>query len=228
MSSYQPAPLVLIVPTRGRPASALRLQGPLDDSSVARVVFIVDEDDPSREEYEALGVDMLVAPQGRPGIVDPLNWGFKEVMSRLNPEMVAFLGDDHLPQGDWDVVIVETLRQMGTGMCYGNDLLQGERIPTAVFMTSDIPRTLGYMAPPELHHLFVDNYWLDLGRGIDRMKYLPDTIIEHLHPLNGKSEWDATYSHCNDSAAPKDGLIYRELITRGRIAEDVAKVRAIL
>ena len=202
--------LVAIVPTRGRPSSAARLQAVFDRSDVAKVIFVIDEDDPAREQYEWLGVRLMIAPPGgRPGIVDPLNWAVNRVLYESRPKYLAFMGDDHLPQGDWDVRVIETLRQLGTGFCYGNDLLMGERIPTAVFVTADVPRALGWMAAPALQHLFVDDYWLALGQGIDRIKYLPDTIIEHLHFLNGKADNDATYDHCNNPAAKVDNSAWQ-------------------
>lgn len=221
--------LVAIVPTRGRPESAMRLQLVFDKSEVARVIFVVDDNDPARAQYEALGVDVLIAPPGgRPGIVDPLNWAFHEVMERLSPPYVAFLGDDHLPQGSWDVEIIETLRQPGPQVCYGNDLLMGERIPTAVFMTSDIPRRLGYMVPPALNHLFADDTWAAWGKGIDRLTYLPDTIVEHLHFLNGKAPNDATYDHCNGPATRLDGPIWAHYRDNGGLAADIKKLKELL
>lgn len=221
--------LVAIVPTRGRPSSALRLQQVFDKSSLARVVFVVDPDDPSRAEYEALGVDVLVAPAGgRPGIVDPLNWACADLLVRFSPKYVAFLGDDHLPQGDWDARIVAELDRLGTGVVYGNDLLVGERIPTAVFMTADIPRRLGYMAPPPLNHLFCDDWWASIGRGIGRLRYLPDVIVEHLHFLNGKAPNDATYDHCNGPATRLDGPIWRSYQDRGALASDILKLKELL
>lgn len=221
--------MILVVPTRGRPDNAKRLADRVAESQHTCVTFVVDDNDPALDEYiHTLGSDLVgLVKKGRPGIVDPLNTVATQLAERW--DYIGFLGDDHLPQTpDWDTRIIEVLDEFGTGIVYGNDLLQGEALPTAVFMTSDIIRTLGYMAPPQLNHLFVDNYWLELGRGIGHIEYLEDVVIEHLHPLNGKSEWDATYSHCNDNAAPKDGFIWQALLRGGYIDRDVEKVKAIL
>lgn len=218
--------LAVVVPTRGRPENAKRLFGVLE--AVCFPFFVVDADDPEMSTYRNWfdGYVCVAPPGGRPGIVDPLNWAATQMAEQF--DRIGFMGDDHLPRGNWEVPVVQALRELGTGIVYGNDLLQGELLPTAVFMTADIVRTLGYMAPPQLNHLFVDNYWLELGRGIGRITYLDDVVIEHLHPLNGKSEWDATYSHCNDNAAPKDGFIWEALKRGGYIDRDIEKVKALL
>ena len=220
--------LVVIVPTRGRPDSAHRLYQTFEKASVATIVFVVDDDDPSLAGYEDLELPVLVAPRGRPGIVDPLNWAVRQIVEDPAVEMVGFLGDDHLPRTeDWDVRIIETLRQLGTGICYGNDLLMGEKIPTAVFMTADIIRTLGYMAPPPLIHLWVDNSWLEWGKAIDRIRYLEDVIIEHLHPLAGKSDWDPTYDACNNPNVEHDKAAFASYSRLG-LRIDVKKLKKLI
>ena len=72
------------------------------------------------------------------------------------------MGDDHRPRPaamPWDARIRECLSG-GPGIVYGNDLLQGEKMATAVAMTSDIVTTLGYMCPPAMVHLCVDLVWV--------------------------------------------------------------------
>ncbi len=114
---------------------------------------------------------------------------------------VGFMGDDHRPRTHgWDKLYLEALRELRTGIVYGNDLLQGENLPTQCAMTADIIRTLGYMAPPTLRHMYVDNYWRDLGRIARCLRYLPDVVVEHMHPLAGKADWDAGHLRVNDAA----------------------------
>ena len=49
------------------------------------------------------------------------------------------------------------------------------------------------MAPPILKHLYLDNFWLDLGNAIDSIHYFDNVVIEHMHPLLEKSSADNTY-----------------------------------
>ena len=77
-------------------------------------------------------------------------------------------------------------------------------------MTADIVRALGHMAPPALTHLYVDNYWRDLGRACRCLTYLPVVVVEHLHPLAGKATWDEGYRRVNDRAMyDKDAAAYQ-------------------
>jgi len=76
-------------------------------------------------------------------------------------------------------------------------LLQGKNLATAVMMSTNIIQTLGFMAPPKLIHLFMDNFWMTLGLKINSLYYFDDVIIEHLHPYAGKAEMDAGYADAN-------------------------------
>lgn len=117
----------------------------------------------------------------------------------------------------------------GPGIVYGNDLLQGEIMATAVAMTSDIVTTLGYMAPPALIHLCLDLVWMDWGRGMGRITYLGDVILEHMHPANGKAEIDAYYIECNSSAvSTADATTYYDYRDNGGLHADLEKLRALI
>ena len=136
------------------------------------------------------------------------------------------LGDDHVPlTPGWDSRVIAVLRQLGTGLCYGDDLLQGERLPTACFMTSDIVSILGFAAPPELLHMFSDNFWLALGRSIGRIRYLPDVVIEHRHFINGKAQKDQTYA-ASAAQMARDQAAFRSYLST-RFEADTAKVRTV-
>ena len=70
---------------------------------------------------------------------------------------------------------------------------------TAVAMTGNIVRALDGMVPPDMIHLYLDNFWLRLGKDLGAISYLEDVIIEHMHPAAGKGEWDAGYKEVNAS-----------------------------
>jgi hypothetical protein len=48
-----------------------------------------------------------------------------------------------------------------------------------------------------LRHLYIDNYWLELAGAAGCLTYLPDVVIEHMHPAYGKAEWDESYRRVN-------------------------------
>lgn len=225
--------LVVIVPSRGRPEKARAfVQAFADTRTVAHLVFAIDEDDPTRDEYAALLGEPVSAIDtgGLPAtMVRALNASaIKRATSDDPPFAVAFMGDDHMPRTfGWDAAYLEALRELGTGMVYGNDLLQGGKLPTQVAVTADIVRALGYMAPPALTHLYVDNFWLDLGRAAGCIQYLPDVIVEHRHPVAGKAQWDEGYRRVNDATMyDRDHAAYQKYLAES-FAADVAKVQAL-
>lgn len=139
------------------------------------------------------------------------------------------MGDDHRPRTPgWDDRF-RICMSAGPGIVYGNDLLQGEIMATAVAMTSDIVTTLGYMAPPALIHLCLDLVWMDWGRGTGRITYLGDVILEHMHPANGKADIDAGYIECNSSAvSTADATTYYDYRDNGGLQADLEKLRALI
>jgi|SRR3954463_15409557 len=187
--------LTVYVPTRGRPENALRLQDAFFRTSrlMSRVVFINSANDEHLDRYLGLHENITVSPT-KPGFVNPLNLGYLEDRKKVYSYAVGFMGDDHLPRTDgWDEMFVQSLLEMKSGFVYGNDGFQGVRIPTQVAMTSDIPLTLGFMTLPQLSHLYADNWWLDFGNRIGKIKYVNDAVIEHMHPAAGKANSDAGY-----------------------------------
>jgi hypothetical protein len=162
------------------------------NSTKADLLFATDDDQPEYPEYP--GVQFRVGPRLR--MCGTLNAAAVE--QAPNYKYIGFLGDDHRTRTPgWDDKVIEALESHN--VVYGNDLIWGEGLPTAVFLRSEIVQKLGYMAPPSLIHLYLDNFWLELGRATT-IKYLPDVIIEHLHPSVGKANWTPEYNEVNDQA----------------------------
>lgn len=228
--------LLVIVPTRGRPESAWRVVEAWKATGafeVAALVFAADLDDPLIEgyvgippDYAGLPVTVHISPKWRP-MVHKLN-DVAGVYARHGHQVLGFAGDDHLPRTPgWASTMLAGLREMGTGIVYGNDLLQGERLCTSWAMTSDIVRALGRMVPAPVDHMYCDNSVMDLGRLAGCLRYLPDVVVEHCHPLAGKAEWDAGYARVNRAEQyQRDQVAYLQWCESGRDA-DVATAKAL-
>jgi hypothetical protein len=228
--------LLVIIPTRGRPQAVPALvQAWNDTGATADLLFAVDTDDPELAGYKQHAAELK--GDGRIRFVFGKR---RRLCGTLNQQAVkatktyrflAFMGDDHRPRPaamPWDARIRECLSG-GPGIVYGNDLLMGERMPTAVAMTSDIVTTLGFMAPDCLVHLCLDLVWLDYGRGMGRITYLDDMVIEHLHPANGKAEVDQGYEECNSTEqVSADSTAYYDYRDNGGLAADLAKLRKLV
>ena len=139
---------------------------------------------------------------------------------------IANFSDDFIIRSNWESDFIEFfVNNSGVGIAYGNDLLQGERLPTAVCMTSNIIDTLGYMIPTALEHMYADNFWKDLGSESKILKYFNGIIFEHVHPDAGKAIRDAQYNYASE-VAPKDQYEYREYM-RTTFHEDIKKINSI-
>jgi hypothetical protein len=216
------ATLAVVVPTRGRPQNAARLINQWEVTGAdSQLIFRVDEDDPELDGYRALNltpwgepVAMVVGESLRMG-------GALNELGRIVAQAVdvlGFMGDDHLPHGaQWDRIIRRAFSWSGGEplVIYGNDLIQGPELPTAVFLDARIVRTLGYVVPPGLIHLFMDNYWKWLGTHLGTITYMPNLIIEHLHPLVGKAPHDERYAAVNaDDVWQHDERVFEEWVLR--------------
>ena len=221
--------MLTIIPTRGRNDNAIRLFEAINATAdFTEVVFAIDADDVQTYQglmHETAGLDNVkVCIAERMGMNGTLNhWA---LWFAPDYDFICFMGDDHLPRtGGWDTKLAEAIGDKA-GIAYGNDLLQGENLPTAVVMSSKIIRATGFMSPPNLKHLFLDNYWLAMGQALENANYLPDVILEHMHYTNGKADHDERYAAVNNSEMHNgDQAIFAEYLAT-EFANDVENVKA--
>lgn len=222
---------LVLAPTRGRPASAERLWKLFQETKTCEgtsILFAIDDDDPDRKAYEGLGLPLTVAPRQR--LAAMLNRLALEHATKPDaPFAIGFMGDDHIPRTrGWDEIMLTKLQEMKTGVVYANDLFQGSHLPATPFMSADIIRALGYMHPPTLVHLVIDAFWKEIAESIDRLAYMPDVIVEHLHPYANKAEWDALYIENNQATLYESDAAQYKIYKEQQFQADVAKVRALL
>lgn len=206
--------LAILVPSRGRPNAIALLYAELARTkTTADLIVVVDDDDEQLDEYIELGVDIFIVARDGKGMAKPLNKAASHFKDKYRH--FAFLGDDHRPRTlEWDKAFVAALDELGTGLVYGNDLFQGEQLPTAVAMTGNIVRALDGMVPPGFIHLYLDNFWMQLGKDLGAIRYMGHIIIEHLHPVAGKAEWDENYREVNaEEVYSADQKAYVQYIT---------------
>lgn len=141
---------------------------------------------------------------------------------------IAFFGDDHVIQSNWESKFISYFEENnGIGIAYGNDLLQGAKLPTAVCLTSNIVNKLGYMVPTNLIHMYADNFWLDLGQELNIIKYFDEVVFEHIHPDNGKAVRDSQYADAA-SVAPYDQQQYQIYVNSLQRTVDINKIKELL
>lgn len=232
--------LIIIVPTRERPrqlepmlrAYAETCRG---DTILAFVVDGVDQRDAYQDRWTRLD-DLfqrqraMIIYETRRRMIGTLNHAAHMIVDSLHPYAIGYQGDDHRPKTDgWDVFYTNALRDLGTGIVYGDDGHQGANLPTQMAMTADIPHTLGYVVPPVLNHMYCDNYWKELGEGADCITYLPRVRVTHVHPaIHPAGTWDASYQQTNSVGSyDRDKAAYEEFVSSGALAADIKKIRAL-
>ena len=192
--------IAVMVPTRNRPEkSKITFDSWLQtNEGNSDFYFVLDDDNES--VYPRLeGAKYIVAPRKRRGMCDATNYAAKSLVT-LGYEFIYWMGDDHCFRTAWETPFLEAMNdQNNIGFVYGNDLLQGKNLPTACLVSCNIIQALGYMVPPSLQHLYIDNFWLTLGNNLGKIKYLDHVIIEHLHYSVGKSTHDQEYKDVNNT-----------------------------
>jgi hypothetical protein len=223
--------MCVVVPSRGRPENADRLAKAFTDTNTeADLYFVIDNDDPKWDEYaKNKNLQLLPADNKTGGCANSLNTGAVYLLDFSNYPLYdyfVFMGDDHLPRTqNWDQAFIQALG-INTGIVYGDDLLQGANLPTAFCMSRDLVVELQGMTFPGCVHLFFDNFVKQLGLDLNYLKYLPDVIIEHLHPVAGKAEMDEGYARVNQPKwYEKDLLALQQYLASADYAELVRKYR---
>jgi len=218
--------MCVVVPSRGRPENAARLaQAFIDTQTEADLYFIIDNDDPKWNEYaKNENIKCLPADNKTGGCAASLNTGAVYLLDFAKFPLYnyfVFMGDDHLPRTqNWDKAFIQALG-INTGIVYGNDLLQGENLPTAFGMSRDLVMELQGMTFPGCIHLFFDNFVKQLGIDLNYLKYLPDVIIEHLHPVAGKAEMDEGYARVNQPKWYEEDLLVLQKYLRSQEYADL-------
>lgn len=223
--------VVVLCPTRGRPTAALEVLDTFFDTKAdefTEIQFVVDSDDPELPEYQRLTAGRVMVAPVPSNMVKALNWAALEILAGPDcPEILGFIGDDHRFRSDgWDTIVNAALAE--PGIAYGDDLYQRQNLPTQVFISAKIVHALGWMALPVCRHLYVDDAWARLGAAIDNLIYMPEVVIEHMHPLAGKGEWDEGYRRVNDQSMYNADWIVFEAWVQNDLLADAERVKAAL
>jgi hypothetical protein len=223
--------LLVIVPSRGRPQNVKRLIEAMGQTCTADTTLLLglDRDDRCKTDYLnlPLGLDpprllRVTVESDLRGVVPWINHLAVEEMN--NYRFIGTLGDDNLPRTDgWDTEIIEALERQP--FAFADDLHPGRQpgsLACHIFMRAEVIRKLGYMGPPSLAHMYVDNVWHAWGEACG-MEFLKDTIIEHLHPSAGKAESDEGYGEA-DSKYPADTIAFAAY-RAANLNTDIAKIK---
>lgn len=203
--------LSILVPSRGRPHNLKRLCEALKATCTTdyQVLVRLDANDPQLDEYtsylrdeeqEATEAVTLILTGDRVYFGASMNE--LAYHAKINGfKYMALLGDDVVPESvGWDARLIELLGDQ-LGVVYGSDGLEhlhGTDLPTHVVIPTQLYTRLGWVVLPTLRHLFADNVWRELGRGLNNFQYAPEVALRHYHRWNGMAPNDATYEEANN------------------------------
>lgn len=214
--------IAVLVPSRGRPDRLAEMVDSVRSTSQAVAVFVGLDDDDEHNYPRIAGVEYRVAPRMQLG-----SWTNQLATETWDDfDVLASFGDDHRCRTPgWDDQVRSAFGEIGSGLVYTRDGLQDESLPTAPLWSADVIRCLGWYFPPRQTHLYADNFWLRLGEDT-RVRYLPDVLIEHMHPAAGKAAFDSSYAESNSPEMDSsDRLAYETYLADG-YETDLGKVRA--
>ena len=173
--------LLVMVPTRGRRANCERLlKSFTETATVADLAFILDPDD--QDTYE--GIDWGPAAAGvlapRAYLTGKLNRTAEAMCDVYDTLMWA--GDDHVfSTPGWDRIMLDALEDLGgSGWVYPDDRRRSD-VPEIWLCSSDVVKTLGWFANPQLSHYYIDNSIAELGKRAGLIRFCPGAVVEHLH-----------------------------------------------
>lgn len=189
---------LVIVGSRGRPANVVRAFEHIKKHSVESDFMLIINEDQDDIYPQIDGVERLVVP-AELGTTSTAKVNYLATLDYIDKySTITGVDDDVIvATPEWDAYLTFPLKQKGYGLSYGNDTIQGQRLPTKWTLTSNIIKALGFVAPPGLIHLFVDNFLGMVGASLQASFYFEDVILEHHHFINGKAEMDDTYKENN-------------------------------
>lgn len=235
--------MIVIVPTRSRPHNVAPLVEAFRETSAfdegVELYFVADRDDPDFDAYAVAVHDASLITGNERRVVTLLDASHHEqLVPKLNkaahylvvtqrPRHIGFMGDDHRPRTrGWARMYREALDGLGTGVVSCPDGYRPDDLPTQWMMTADIVEALdGRMVPAPVEHLYCDDAIRELGKAAGCYRYLDDCLIEHVHPVAGKTETDEQYDRVNSQVQyRRDRSSYRTWKRDGGLAWDAQAV----
>ena len=197
----------ILCPSRGRPNDLERLiksvANTATESGRVEILVYVDDDDPEKFNYvmahknlatdpavgQLLNVDLLI---DEPLTTPLLN---NILADRAQGNILMIANDDQVfVDKNWDVRIDEEAAKFPDDIycMWFDEGRYHEKICTFPILSRKWVDTLGYIEPFLFEHFNCDLWTWQIGQMIGRLNYIPDILVEHLHPDTGKSEADET------------------------------------
>lgn len=181
----------ILTPTRGRPemAKAMLESARSTQTQENEYLFYVDEDDTS--EYN-LNAPTYRGPKVRLGVV----WNF---LARMAEGDYLMMGNDDLifrtPGWDEKINIVMGPDEVMVA-CFDDGINQGKHFAFPI-VTRKWYETMGQFTAEIFTFGYHDTWIFDIAKRLNKAIYIPEILVEHIHPTAGKRPVDETYRNRN-------------------------------
>jgi hypothetical protein len=159
-------------------------------------VVYVDRDDRASHgiDHAGLQVVRLVGPRVAMGAMTQACYAV------CTGRCVMLANDDLMFRtAGWDTEILARLDRHadGVALVWANDLLRGATLPTHPVVSRTALEIMGCVCPQAYRRDYIDTHIYDVfctlrRLGHDRLGYLPDVVVEHMHAGAGKGALDNT------------------------------------
>jgi hypothetical protein len=167
------------------------------------ILAYIDDDDPS--DYRTEGVRIVRGPR----IVLSDCWN--KLAEVADGEILGMGADDiRFRTFGWDSLVRSVFDDFPDRIVFvhGRDGIHDEKLATHGFISRRWFETVGYFTWGGFPADYADTWLHELAGRIGRRAFVPALLMEHLHPIARKAEWDQTH---------------RERLARGREA-NVAQI----
>ena len=208
----------LLCPTRGRPENALRLAKSLLDTTAdperIELLFYIDDDDKNEGQYLEL-LDKWLKEKNDPfakcevtiGPAISISESWNTIAARAKGDLLIMANDDQVYKTNaWDHRLDEEVMQYSDGVfcMWFEDGINGSGHCAFPIVSRVWYQTLGYFTPGIFKFIYNDTWLMELGKRCDRLHFISDIFVEHLHFTVNKSELDETYQRHRD---PRDNHV---------------------
>jgi hypothetical protein len=181
----------VLAPSRGRSAALQEMADQAHETaeSAVEVLAYVDVDDPA--DYESLhGVVVHRGPR------TTLSDCWNVLAGKARGDVLQMGSDDirHRTPG-WDTQVRAVFESCPDRLLfvYTRDGIHDDRLGTHGFVSREWVETVGYFTPSMFPADYADTWLNEVSGRVGRRAYLSSVLIEHLHPIARKAEWDQTH-----------------------------------
>lgn len=208
--------ILFAFPSRSRPERLERqmreLTRHLAQPDKCHVNFVIDDDDPKREQYlkviEQVSLSHSVTGGKSENKIHAVNRAVSECSYQW--DAVVVMSDDmRIVMYRFDDSIRKHLSENNDQLLHYNDGYANATLVTFAIMGRKYYDRFGFIYNPAYVSLWCDNEQMDIADWLGRRKYMPEQIVLHEHPANKHRHLDDAQYRKTESFYRSDEKTYR-------------------